>query len=766
MAASVNIKVNSDFAQASADLKKFGNVSETEAKKIKKFSESFKTEQIDKFIDRNKRNAAAIKATRGPLESAQAEYKGLQREIERLIKKGLDPQDESVQRLTKDYKRLGKELEDVGKESKDTGKSMSVLDGVMVGLGASLINVAQEGFRMFIEFSRESAEAASMAQETFGKFSVVFRDIEEDAQSAAKTIASDFDLAASSVHQLLGDTGDILTGLGFDQETALDLSKQVATLGLDLASFTNFAGGAEGASAALTKALLGEAESAKALGIVIRQDTAEYKNLVAGLMEAEGVGLTQAKALAALQIATEQSKNAVGDYARTLESAANVQRTMDEQIKRSKENWGALLNEGITPIRRAFRDFLKEMNDNAESARNLDDALEGVAGADIARAIREQEEALADAEKEYQKLVETGMAEISVSEIIIVKARQNLALLKEQQEAQLAIERVTNIRATIARSIANEAEREAQAILEVEETQKRLAQQLEDKYIDARAEVLNILESEKTEVDKLEEKYNELSQTPWATGALENQRIEALDILSARIDELRAKELEGSENIISFAESRAQRERELMEGVETQRQAAAQAQKDIEAEITENLRQQTATRISIAQAGFTATANLIGGISAIITEGFGESRKVAIAQKALAATQAGINSGVAFTKTLVDGGPFPVNLISAGAILAQGIAEQIKILGTPIPSAQTGGSFQVPETNRGRGDNIGVMAGAGETINVSPRGEGGRAQNISVSIDKQVIFDVVNEGNETGDIRITADNIQQGASVA
>ncbi|MCP4393927.1 MAG: hypothetical protein GY804_06620, partial [Alphaproteobacteria bacterium] len=129
----------------------------------------------------------------------------------------------------------------------------------------------------------------------------------------------------------------------------------------------------------------------KALGIVIRQDTAEYKQLVKGIMEVEQVGLVQAKALAALSIATEQSKNAIGDYARTAESAANVQRTLNEQIKRSKELWGEALNEGLTPLRTAYRDFLKDINDARESEKNITDALFGEE-ADIAQAVSDLKE--------------------------------------------------------------------------------------------------------------------------------------------------------------------------------------------------------------------------------------------------------------------------------------------------------------------------------------------------------------------------------------
>ena len=121
-------------------------------------------------------------------------------------------------------------------------------------------------------------------------------------------------------------------------------------MAVDLASFTNFAGGAEGASVALTKALLGESEQAKALGIVIRQDSDEYINLVEQGMELEGLTLLQAKAYTALQFATEQSGNAIGDVSRTWESHANVQRRLQESTKSLSEELGKSVNEAITPM--------------------------------------------------------------------------------------------------------------------------------------------------------------------------------------------------------------------------------------------------------------------------------------------------------------------------------------------------------------------------------------------------------------------------------
>ena len=105
----INLTVKSDFDRAAADLKKFGDVTDAEKKRIERFANSFKAEQIDKFIDKNRRAAVALTATRGPIEANVMAQKNLQREIERLIRNGLDPMSKEVQSLKREYDRLGEE---------------------------------------------------------------------------------------------------------------------------------------------------------------------------------------------------------------------------------------------------------------------------------------------------------------------------------------------------------------------------------------------------------------------------------------------------------------------------------------------------------------------------------------------------------------------------------------------------------------------------------------------------------------------------------
>ena len=57
--------------------------------------------------------------------------------------------------------------------------------------------------------------------------------------------------------------------------------------------------------------------AAKSIGVVIRQNTTDFRNNVVDVQESEGVSLLQAKALEILRITNEQSKNATADFQRS-----------------------------------------------------------------------------------------------------------------------------------------------------------------------------------------------------------------------------------------------------------------------------------------------------------------------------------------------------------------------------------------------------------------------------------------------------------------
>ena len=213
-----------------------------------------------------------------------------------------------------------------------------------------------------VQFGKESIRVFSDLEETTAKFYEVFKGVESAADQAAQTLIDRFGASELSAKSMLSQTGDLLVGFGFARDEALKLAEQVAQLGSDIASFSNYGGGAEGATYALTKAMLGETEQAKMLGVAIRTDSEEYKQIYKRIKETQGVTETQAKALTALQLAFQQKGDAMGDFERTMGSIANQGRVLDNQLVELQANVGRGLQSAFRDAQGALLDLLIGFN--------------------------------------------------------------------------------------------------------------------------------------------------------------------------------------------------------------------------------------------------------------------------------------------------------------------------------------------------------------------------------------------------------------------
>lgn len=276
--------------------------------------------------------------------------------------------DTNARRASREVEKLGKSTERAGKQASGANKAFNALKNI--GIAAIALRAA----RAIGKLAAETVRLASDAEETRNKFSVVFRGISDEAQSAATNLASNFGLAQTTAQALLADTGDLLTGFGFTREGALDLSTQVQELAVDLASFTNFSGGAEGASQALTKALLGERESIKTLGIAITeadiQRLAEDKGIVGELTRQQKAALT-------LELAIQQSGNAIGDFERSQASFANQVRIAEARIQDQKTAIGQALLPFANLAVTAFNNLGSGVADAADSINEFIRSAEG-----------------------------------------------------------------------------------------------------------------------------------------------------------------------------------------------------------------------------------------------------------------------------------------------------------------------------------------------------------------------------------------------------
>lgn len=262
-----------------------------------------------------------------------------------------------------------KGMSNVNKQLKANNSALSSFTGNLAAIGFSkLISGATQAAGAILDFGQASIQAAVDAGETESKFVAVFSTITDSANNMAKELQKAYGLGVVESKTLLSATGDLLTGFGFAEEQALALSGEVQKLAVDLASFTNFSGGAAGASEALTKALLGERESIKALGISIQEKDVQEQvalNTAGGLTFATE---RQAKAQATLQLAIKQSQNAIGDYGKTSESAANQLKKYNTNIDNLSIAFGKGFVPAIQPAILEINQFLEAIDQDQVTA--------------------------------------------------------------------------------------------------------------------------------------------------------------------------------------------------------------------------------------------------------------------------------------------------------------------------------------------------------------------------------------------------------------
>ncbi|WP_043922996.1 hypothetical protein [Leadbettera azotonutricia] len=160
--ADLTLKINANFEAAKKAFEDMGEVSESTKKKFEKFAEGFKTEQVDKFIEKQKICGAAILAVKGDLAAAEAGQKAYGTEIQRLIKNGVDPESEAIKRLKAEYTQLGQSIETAKTKQEAMEKAVK---GAEVALKATAAIAAAFGTAM-IAGTQAMAAAGDAAAKT------------------------------------------------------------------------------------------------------------------------------------------------------------------------------------------------------------------------------------------------------------------------------------------------------------------------------------------------------------------------------------------------------------------------------------------------------------------------------------------------------------------------------------------------------------------------------------------------------------------------
>lgn len=211
----------------------------------------------------------------------------------------------------------------------------------------------------------------SKLEEGNNKLKYTFTEIREEAARTARQLSETYHISAQTATNSVADIGDMLTGFGFGQSDALNFARQIIERGIDVASFKGL--DQTDTIQRMTAALTGETDSLKMMGVVIRQDTNDFRDQVAAIQAATGATETQAKAQAILAQIMQQTKNAAGDYLRPDAPRTYAQELTDlrEALKQFKAEVGTQVQPIAQETVVKARELLELYNNLTPSAKSF-----------------------------------------------------------------------------------------------------------------------------------------------------------------------------------------------------------------------------------------------------------------------------------------------------------------------------------------------------------------------------------------------------------
>ncbi len=224
----------------------------------------------------------------------------------------------------------------IDKGLKQAGAKMRKWGGGLAAVGAAATGAAAAALG-------KPLMLASEMEETMGKFNVVFGESAGEMEAWSNSTAKALGTSRQAMAEMTSGMQDLLVPMGLAPDQAMEFSKGLSKLAVDLGSFNNRA--TPDVMNDLMAAMTGSGEVMKKYGVILNVANMEQKAYALGLAET-GAKLTDVqKAQAAYAIIMDSTTTAQGDAIRTQASFAN-------QMKRFRsglQDLGTMLGQAVLP---------------------------------------------------------------------------------------------------------------------------------------------------------------------------------------------------------------------------------------------------------------------------------------------------------------------------------------------------------------------------------------------------------------------------------
>lgn len=231
---------------------------------------------------------------------------------------------EEADKTTKTLTRTSASIDKFGDKAMRMGRNMSLfVTAPIVAAGVALFN-----------FGSEAVESENL-------FEVAMGDMARDARAFSETLRRELGLNAFEARKQVATFFQVSTAMGVARGAALEMSSGLTQLTNDMASFFNLR--PEDAFLKLQAGITGEIEPLRRLGVVVNELTIAQTAMRHGLIR-QGEEMSEAQKVIARYITiVDQTKNAQGDLARTLDSPANKMRRLRAQFAQGAIDLGQKL---------------------------------------------------------------------------------------------------------------------------------------------------------------------------------------------------------------------------------------------------------------------------------------------------------------------------------------------------------------------------------------------------------------------------------------
>lgn len=329
-----------------------------------------------------------VKTSENNLKNLTAEYSELSQKTG-ITNKDLENHRKKIAQATRNHtdmtsrldylnKKLGQsrtEVNNLSNSVEKSGNSFKATAAKITGyIGAAV------GIREAINLGKKSIEVNSNMIETQNKFNVVYGEHSKAANNWVKNYSDVLGISRLKTKESMADIQNLFTGFGMDRKTSMDMSKDIVMLANDLDSFNNLSSRGIDVHKTMQSALMGESEAAKTLGASILEPQMNVAAMALGFKKYSNKMDETTKIMIRMKAIQMQSKDAIGDTARNLDTEVGKRR----RLNKVTEDFQIMLGEKLMPLQLKYLDTgtktIEFLTNNFDSIVNVSQAL-GVLGA-------------------------------------------------------------------------------------------------------------------------------------------------------------------------------------------------------------------------------------------------------------------------------------------------------------------------------------------------------------------------------------------------